>query len=164
MTFTAPTHPGVAIRGQPEPAGLSVCGFAGSQKENVVDRDELTYWFAAEVEACEIFRNFLKENKEKLMLIAHWGDGHMGYLIDVMSDELGIDRYPPPRADRKKKKKISRELWKKVMERDEYRCKWCKTHIDLCCDHIIPESKGGPTALDNLQALCRSCNSKKGVK
>lgn len=28
-------------------------------------------------------------------------------------------------------------------------------------DHIKPESWGGETSLDNLQTLCRSCNSKK---
>ena len=36
--------------------------------------------------------------------------------------------------------------------------------VDLCADHIVPESKGGITALENLQTRCRSCNSKKGAK
>ena len=42
-----------------------------------------------------------------------------------------------------------------------YRCKHCSTHLDLSADHIKPESWGGETTLDNLQTLCRSCNSKK---
>jgi hypothetical protein len=34
----------------------------------------------------------------------------------------------------------------------------------LSADHVIPESKGGPTTLENLQTLCMRCNLKKGVK
>ncbi len=63
-----------------------------------------------------------------------------------------------------KKTEISRYLTKKVFERDRYRCKRCHTWLDLTCDHIIPESKGGPTTLDNLQTLCRGCNSSKGAR
>lgn len=62
------------------------------------------------------------------------------------------------------KKKIDGNLRRKVFERDAYRCKHCDGWEDLCADHVVAESKGGPTTLDNLQTLCRSCNSRKGVK
>lgn len=62
------------------------------------------------------------------------------------------------------KKNISNSLRKSVFERDFYRCKNCNSHLDLCCDHVHPESKGGETTLENLQTLCRSCNSKKGTQ
>ena len=61
-----------------------------------------------------------------------------------------------------KKKKISHGLRMKVFERDFYRCVTCKTHLNLTCDHVIPESKGGPTTFENLQTMCKSCNSRKG--
>lgn len=51
-----------------------------------------------------------------------------------------------------------------VWERDNYTCKWCGTRKHLAVDHIIPESKGGTLDLDNLQTLCRSCNSSKGAR
>ena len=28
-------------------------------------------------------------------------------------------------------------------------------------DHIVPKARGGPDAWDNLQALCKSCHSRK---
>lgn len=59
---------------------------------------------------------------------------------------------------------ISKKLRKQVHERDGHKCLTCGTGLDLTCDHIHPESKGGLTTLENLQTLCRSCNSKKGVK
>lgn len=45
-----------------------------------------------------------------------------------------------------------------------YRCVQCKklfrkSEIDI--DHIIPQSKGGPDAIWNLQAMCKHCNRSK---
>ena len=65
---------------------------------------------------------------------------------------------------RDKKAAIPAKLRTEVLERDRYRCVTCGTHKDLCCDHIFPESLGGKTEEGNLQTLCRSCNSAKGVK
>ncbi len=95
-----------------------------------------------------------------------WGDGEGGHVLEKLRHkvvEAGY-RWPyDPRASRiKTKAKISRSLSKSVMERDGYRCVECSTHIDLCCDHIIAESKGGPTTFENLQTMCRPCNSRKG--
>ena len=62
------------------------------------------------------------------------------------------------------KKPVSRALRTQVLERDEYRCKGCNGHKRLCVDHIISERFGGAATLDNLQTLCHSCNSRKGLK
>lgn len=50
-----------------------------------------------------------------------------------------------------------------VWERDNFTCRHCGVRRHLSVDHIIAESKGGPMTLDNLQTLCRSCNSRKGA-
>lgn len=54
------------------------------------------------------------------------------------------------------------ELRKLVFIRDSYTCVNCGTDKNLSIDHIIPWSLGGKTEYENLQVLCRSCNSKKG--
>ena len=36
--------------------------------------------------------------------------------------------------------------------------------IKLTIDHIKPVSKGGPDIAENIQPLCRKCNSSKGVR
>ena len=64
----------------------------------------------------------------------------------------------------KPKEKISGALRKLVFERDGYRCVTCGDWHDLSADHIVPESKGGPTTFENLQTMCRSCNSRKGAR
>ena len=58
---------------------------------------------------------------------------------------------------------IPNELRWTVWERDNFTCK-CGARKFLSVDHITPESEGGSTELDNLQTLCKSCNSTKGIK
>lgn len=51
-----------------------------------------------------------------------------------------------------------------VFERDNFTCQHCGARRYLEVDHIIPESKGGPTTLANFQTLCGDCNRKKGAR
>ena len=64
------------------------------------------------------------------------------------------------------KRTINPALTAKVIERDNARCRWCgfaNATRQLEADHIVPESKGGETTLDNLQCLCSACNKIKGT-
>lgn len=54
------------------------------------------------------------------------------------------------------------EIRQMVYARDGYKCVRCGSREDLALDHVYPWSKGGPDTPDNLQTLCRSCNSSKG--
>lgn len=73
-----------------------------------------------------------------------------------------------PKAERTRstyrKAIIPVDLRWQVFERDNFTCRSCGSRTHLACDHIIAESKGGPTTLDNLQTLCRHCNSLKRDK
>lgn len=62
------------------------------------------------------------------------------------------------------KSQIDETLRWKIFQRDKFSCKQCGSQSCLHADHIIAESKGGPTTLENLQTLCRTCNLKKGAK
>jgi len=49
----------------------------------------------------------------------------------------------------------------------EWHCQICDTVLTkqiVTVDHIIPVSKGGTNAIENLQPLCFHCNASKGAK
>lgn len=57
---------------------------------------------------------------------------------------------------------VSNETREAVFERDGNRCLKCGSSNDLSIDHIVPLSKGGDNDTNNLQTLCKTCNSSKG--
>jgi 5-methylcytosine-specific restriction endonuclease McrA len=57
------------------------------------------------------------------------------------------------------------EQWQTLKAIYDYRCLICgkqEPEITLTVDHVIPIDKGGLNSIDNIQPLCKSCNSKKG--
>jgi len=66
------------------------------------------------------------------------------------------------------KRAIGTSQWKKirlqVLDRDGWVCAYCGRPANTA-DHIYPRVQGGDMwALDNLQSLCKSCNSSKGSR
>lgn len=118
---------------------------------------------SADTAAWTWLTELVRKNREKFALIVGWGDGNGGAIAKLICDELGVN-YFSEIPQHYRKLKIPHSLSKRVMERDAYRCVACGAHIDLTCDHVIPESQGGATELENLQTLCRSCNSRKGTR
>lgn len=51
--------------------------------------------------------------------------------------------------------------WNLLCDLCENKCLYCKQLCVLTVDHIIPVVYNGDSFIDNLQPLCRSCNSKK---
>ena len=47
-----------------------------------------------------------------------------------------------------------------VLRRDNYVCRYCGERATTA-DHVVPKSKGGTDAMNNLVAACRECNSGK---
>ena len=59
-------------------------------------------------------------------------------------------------------KKLTLGLRFKTLHRDNFTCQYCgqkpQDGIKLQVDHIIPQSKGGETNLNNLTTSCKDCN------
>lgn len=56
---------------------------------------------------------------------------------------------------------------KNIMMRDRYTCQYCMKVLpagDLTLDHVIPRSRAGESAWENLVACCHSCNNRKGCR
>lgn len=91
-----------------------------------------------------------------LYWLKHSGAPHQDF---ACREEL--DAYKASFPPSTKKHVIKPSLRTAVYERDAYRCVKCNAHKDLSVDHVYPRSKGGTDDFDNLQTLCRTCNSIK---
>lgn len=123
-----------------------------------------------EQEQIERLKQSFKDNSDAIYALWHWGDGFGGGLHRMMLSCLVDQGYDLSRFDSIpvdkgfQKEKIPHDLRKAVFERDAYRCVSCSGFHNLTLDHKTPESLGGKTTIGNLQTMCGSCNSRKGVK
>jgi hypothetical protein len=140
------------------------------------DREALTDWieeaevsgFPAEVgvtslsqlPARTLWKTFEDDALQDLYDLAY----EMG-LDDVVAENFKAAALARPYID---SGKVPSEVFKAVMKRDDYHCQHpgCDATEHLTIDHkIVPWSEGGSsTDLENLQVLCRSCNSRKGTR
>ena len=78
----------------------------------------------------------------------------------------------PPVESKSTKKKIPDRLRQEVWEKnigDKFwgNCFTCNMRLcsfEFSCGHVVSEAEGGPTVLDNLKVVCKSCNSKMGTQ
>lgn len=77
---------------------------------------------------------------------------------------VNLDAATPPSIPAFKRVRLSRAVVEDVFLRDEHRCRACGSERELTIDHIVPVSRGGTNVEENLQTLCRPCNSRKGAR
>jgi len=56
---------------------------------------------------------------------------------------------------------------KNILMRDRYTCQYCHRTLpssELTLDHVIPRSRAGESAWENLVACCHFCNNHKGSR
>jgi 5-methylcytosine-specific restriction endonuclease McrA len=56
---------------------------------------------------------------------------------------------------------------KNILMRDRYTCQYCHRVLpsaELTLDHVIPRSRSGESAWENLVACCHHCNNRKGCR
>jgi 5-methylcytosine-specific restriction endonuclease McrA len=74
-------------------------------------------------------------------------------------------RYHNSRAKRNKcEGTLTLEEWASLCDIYNHVCLMCGKPEPLTIDHIVPLSKGGSNFIQNIQPLCRSCNSSKSNK
>lgn len=66
--------------------------------------------------------------------------------------------------NRKNRRSLNKTIFKKLLHKYKFSCVECGSKEKLSIDHIKPVSKGGTDEFNNLQILCKTCNSKKGAK
>ena len=62
------------------------------------------------------------------------------------------------------KGKFSAEEWEALCVKYHNMCLCCHRKRKMTPDHVVPLSRGGSNTIANIQPLCGSCNSRKGVK
>lgn len=104
--------------------------------------------------------------------------GNKSTRYDVVMDIDNLNRFVQYLSEKIKFRKsvagqralMTSRLREKIKQRDNYTCKLCgisthqEPHLLLEIDHIVPVSRGGLTAEDNLQTLCWRCNRSKGTR
>lgn len=64
---------------------------------------------------------------------------------------------------RGKSGKVSKDELFAILETQNNKCVYCNTDlVEFHFDHIMPISLGGENSIDNIQALCPTCNCRKG--
>ncbi len=56
------------------------------------------------------------------------------------------------------------QQWLELCVKYNHRCLCCGQRLPLTRDHIVPVESGGIDDIENIQPLCRSCNSAKGAR
>lgn len=108
-------------------------------------KESYSYKHGLCINRLEYTRKHRRENKDKYRF----------YTLKRLTTKRGLSEHH------------SFEEWQALKERFGHMCLCCKRlepEVMLTADHIVPLSKGGVDTIDNIQPLCKSCNSRKHAR
>lgn len=132
--------------------------------------------------ACEWVELLADLFLDKAYPIARWGgdckyDGALNLLWQKMCEKRGLtpvnivaatveerQALSNPAKPHPNRRKISDRTRLRIYERDGYVCVMCGSNKNLTLDHILALANGGGNEEENLQTMCKTCNTRKGVK
>jgi 5-methylcytosine-specific restriction endonuclease McrA len=85
--------------------------------------------------------------------------------LPIVGGDLRVPRVLHLRRYERSRRPTIRLTRKNLMMRDAHQCQYCSRRPpmrDLNIDHVLPKSRGGKDAWENLVTACRTCNLRKG--
>lgn len=142
------------------------------EKTKVYEQRKKIFWEMNPLKRLEMRKKYYEKYKErykgkykayyKTYQISGWARWHKRH------PEIKKAHYANRRAQELAMKGSFTPLeWKELVEKYDHRCLWCgkqEPEIELTVDHIVPVSLNGTNYIDNIQPLCRQCNSRKNTK
>ena len=88
-------------------------------------------------------------------------DISLNELLHKMSDIVLDQKFAEPKSPKlDSQAEVHRQVWR----RDGGKCTNCGSTHALQIEHKIPKATGGPSTLENLCLLCRSCNQRRAIE
>lgn len=105
-----------------------------------------------------------KKHARRLVEVGLWDRDGDGYRIRGYARRRCRLRENGHQAARDEWATMRRVIAPVIFQRDGHACRYCGQGRNLTVDHVLPLSRGGDNAQDNLVTACRSCNSSKHDK
>ncbi len=104
----------------------------------------------------ERHRAWLRKNRLKLN-----ADNNAWWAAHPVERSIKYQRH---RTARTAEDSFTISQWRSLCTAANHRCLACGKKRKLTIDHIVPIIEGGSNRIENIQPLCKPCNSSKGSK
>ena len=159
MAATA-IEPTTLETGDAEPAGPAALPATGPGQRGMGTRVLVLNASYEPINVCTVRRAVVLVLKERAEVVerSEWAlhSENLTFPRPVVIRLISYVRIPRDAHSRK----ITRRA---VFARDKFTCQYCgSARGSLTVDHVIPRSKGGSSAWDNIVTCCAPCNRRKG--